>query len=178
MNYTQIGLAGEFYVLAQLAQRELVAAFTLSNTKSVDILVATPGLQGFRAVEVKTTVSGPRSGSIFADEPCYAWTMDAKHERLIDANLFYCFVLLRDCTQLPRFFIVPSTYVAAYVREQHAYWLRRRLKPGAETRMRLFRIRASDPLGFENNWGVLAGEPVQEKHLVLAEPWLEPGHLT
>jgi hypothetical protein len=44
--------------------------------------------------------------------------------------------------------------------------------------MRLFRIPASDPLGFENNWGVLAGEVVQEKHQVLAEPWLEPGRLT
>ena len=31
---------------------------------------------------------------------------------------------------------------------------------------------------FENHWGVLAGEAVQEKHLKLAEPWLEAGRLT
>ena len=69
-------------------------------------------------------------------------------------------------------------YVAAYVREQHAYWIRTRQKPVADTNMRQFRIPVSDPLGFENNWGVLAGEVVQEKHLLLAEPWLEPWCLT
>ena len=46
--------------------------------------------------------------------------MSTKHERLIGEDLFYCFVILRECTQLPRFFIVPSLYVATYVREQHA----------------------------------------------------------
>jgi hypothetical protein len=178
MDNTQVGLAGEFYVLAQLVQHDLVATLTLANTKGVDILVANPELNRLFKIEVKTTVNSPRNGSIFANEPCYCWPMSAKHERVIDANLFYCFVVLRGCTQLPRFFIVPSRYVATYVREQHAYWLRTRQKPVADTAMRMFRIPASDPLGFENNWVVLAGEAVQEKHLVLAEPWLEPGRLT
>jgi hypothetical protein len=178
MDSTQIGLAGEFYVLAQLVQHNLVATLTLANTKGVDILVANPELNRLFKIEVKTTASGPRYGSIFANEPCYAWPMSAKHECLIGEDLFYCFVVLRECTQLPRFFIVPSLYVATYVREQHAYWLRTRQKPVANTNMRLFRIPASDPLGFENNWGVLAGEAVQEKHRVLAEPWLDPGSLT
>jgi hypothetical protein len=104
--------------------------------------------------------------------------MSAKHERLIDADLFHCFAVLRECTQLPRFFIVPSRYVATYVRARHAYWRRTRQKPVADTTMRLFRVPASDPLGFENNWGVLAGGAVQEKHGVFADPWLEPGRLT
>jgi hypothetical protein len=39
MEYAQIGLAGEYYVLAQLAQRGLVGALTLGHTKGVDILV-------------------------------------------------------------------------------------------------------------------------------------------
>jgi hypothetical protein len=178
MDNTQIGLAGEFYVLAQLVQHDLVATLTLANTKGVDILVANPELKQLFKIEVKTTAGGPRYGSIFANEPCYAWPMSAKHEHLIDADLFYCFVVLRGCTQLPRFFIVPSRYVATYVRAQHAYWLRTRQKSGVDTHMRLFRIPASDPLGFENNWVVLAGGAVQEKHLVLADPWFEPGLLT
>lgn len=33
MDNTQIGLAGEFYVLAQLVQRGLAASLTLANTK-------------------------------------------------------------------------------------------------------------------------------------------------
>jgi hypothetical protein len=171
MDNTQIGLAGEFYVLAQLVQRGLVASLTLANTKGVDILVANATLHQRFKIEVKTTNSPPRRESLFAQEPCYAWPMRAQHECVMDANLFYCFVALRGCKHLPKFFIVPSLYVATYVREQHAYWLRTRQKPVADTAMRRFRIPASDPLGFEGNWAVLAGEAVQEKHLTLAEPW-------
>ena len=54
MDSTQIGLAGEFYVLAQLVQRGLMASLTLANAKGVDILVANakPGarLQGCSAL--------------------------------------------------------------------------------------------------------------------------------
>jgi hypothetical protein len=39
IDHTQIGLAGEYYVLAQLTQRSFVATLTLSTTKRVDILV-------------------------------------------------------------------------------------------------------------------------------------------
>src|SRR5439155_11308348 len=135
MDNTQIGLAGEFYVLAQLVQRGLVASLTLANTKGVDILVSNTTLNQLFKIEVKTTNSNPRRESLFAQEPCYAWPMSSKHERLVDSNLFYCFVALRGFEQLPKFFIVPSLYVATYVREQHAYWLRTRQKPVAETTM-------------------------------------------
>src|SRR6266516_499736 len=156
MDSTQIGLTGEFYVLAQLVQRGLVASLTLANTKGVDILVSNARLNRLFKIEVKTTDNSPRHESLFTDEPCYCWTMSAKHEHVVDANLFYCFVALRGLEQLPKSFIVPSLYVAMYVREQHAYWLRTRQRPVANTAMRRFRIKASDPLGFENNWGVLA----------------------
>jgi len=102
MDSTQVGLAGEFYVLAQLAQHDLVATFTLANTKGVDILVANIELNRLFKIEVKTTSRGPRYESLFANDPCYSWPMSAKHERLSDANLFYCFVVLRECTQLPK----------------------------------------------------------------------------
>lgn len=171
MDHTQTSLAGEFYVLAQLMQRGLVATLTLANTKGVDILVSNPELNRLFKIEVKTTVGEPRHGGIFADERCHTWPMSAKHEPRVSEDLFYVFVVLRGCTELPRFFVVPSGYVAAYVREQHAYWLRTRQTPGKPTTMRLFRIPASDPLGFEDTWGVLAGEPVPEHHQVPADPW-------
>jgi len=173
MDRTQIGLAGEFYVLAQLVQRNLIATFTLANTKGVDILVSNSELNRLFKIEVKTTGNNPHRELLFLDEPCYHWAMTAKHETLADLNLFYCFVALRGFTQLPKFFIVPSFYVAMYVREQHLYWLRTRQKPVTNTTMRRFRIPISDPLGFENNWGIFAGEMVQDKHLKLAESWFE-----
>lgn len=174
MDKTQLGLAGEFYVLAQLAQRGLVAALTLANTKGVDILVSNPELNRLFKVEVKTTDRGPAREKLFSEEPCYHWTMGAKHEREVDESLFYCFVLLQGNDLLPRFFIVPSAYAAAYVREQHAYWISSRQTVVGETTMRRFRIPVSDPLGFEGNWGVLAGDAVEATQLALCDPWFTP----
>ena len=39
LDKTQIGLTGEYYVLAQLSARGFIATLTLGNTKGVDILV-------------------------------------------------------------------------------------------------------------------------------------------
>jgi hypothetical protein len=58
MDNTQIGLAGEFYVLAQLVQRGLVASLTLANTKGVDILVSNARLNQLFKIEVKTSDRG------------------------------------------------------------------------------------------------------------------------
>ena len=52
MDNTQIGLTGEFYVLAQLMQHGLVATLTLGNTKGVDILVSDSELNRLYKVEV------------------------------------------------------------------------------------------------------------------------------
>jgi hypothetical protein len=98
--------------------------------------------------------------------------MSVKHERIDDDSLFYCFVVLRGTHELPHFFIVPSAYVAAYVREQHAYWVRKKHPAGADTSIRRFRIPVSDPLGFEDNWELLAGEPIPDCQRVLNEAWV------
>ena len=171
MDSTQIGLSGEFHVLAQLVQRGLVATLTLANTKGVDILVSDPDLDRLFRVEVKTTDRPPRRETLFSDEPNYVWAMGAKHEKLVDPRLFYCFVALQGLDQLPRFFVVPSEYVAAYVRQQHAYWLSTRVKPVAETSMRRFRIPMSDPLGFEGNWSVFADKSAPKSQCTLHESW-------
>lgn len=59
IDHTQIGLAGEYYVLAQLTQRGLIATLTLSTTKGVDILVTNQELDRLYKVEVKTTQRSP-----------------------------------------------------------------------------------------------------------------------
>lgn len=173
MDNTQTGLTGEFYVLAQLVHRGFVATLTLANTKGVDILVSNPLLNQLFKVEVKTTDRHPARETLFSEEPCYSWPMSAKHENIDDPSLFYCFVALRGVIELPRFFIVPSVYVATYVREQHLYWLRTRQKAVAETSMRRFRIPATDPLGFSENWNVFAGEKVQDRHCTLVDAWFK-----
>ena len=65
MDKSLIGLAGEYYVLAQLAQRNMIGTMTLSNTKGIDILVANqkisklykyrrPCFDSFRCLKIKS----------------------------------------------------------------------------------------------------------------------------
>jgi hypothetical protein len=180
VDSTNIGIAGEFYVLAQLAQRGLVASFTPANTKAVDILVFDESLDNFCKLEVKTTNQSPRRETLFSDEPVYSWPMSAKHERIADPRLFFCFVVLQGPCTLPLFFIVPSSYVADYVREQHLYWIRTRTQAVNPTAMRQFRIRTTDPLGFKDNWSILSGQSPPEHQVKLSEPWFshEGGKVT
>lgn len=172
MDKTHIGIAGEFYVLAQLAHRGLVASLTLANTKGIDILVSNPNLDHLLRVEVKTTDRQPTYESLFGAERFFKWPMSVKHEFLEDPKLFYCFVQLQAIGSLPRFFIVPSLYVAEYVREQHRFWERTRTREVSKSnKMRIFRIPASDPLGFEDNWAVFQNGVAEEHHLHVRESW-------
>lgn len=173
MNSTNIGIAGEFYVLAQLAQRGFVASFTLANTKGIDIIVINPPLDHFIKLEVKTTNSQPRKERPFSLDAVYAWPMSEKHETISDPRTFYCFVVLQGPSTLPLFFVVPSSYVAEYVREQHRYWVRTRTQPpDPSNKMRRFRIHLSDPLRFKDNWQPLTGVSPTPQQSHVMEPWV------
>jgi hypothetical protein len=84
--------------------------------------------------------------------------MDQKNEDIIEDNLFYCFVLLRELDQLPRFFILPSKKVAEYLKWEHKQWIDvPREKLPKETSIRTFRVglTSSDhEIGskYEDNW--------------------------
>lgn len=153
MDKNSLGLAGEYYVLAQLTQRGMVATLTLSNTKGVDILVTNQDINKLYKVEVKTTDRKPIVEKLFGKKPFYYWIMGEKHEKIVDKNLFYVFVNLQGENSLPKFFVVPSRYVARYVRWQHKHWLKSRKKKGKSTTMRKFRIEADDTK-YLNNWSV------------------------
>lgn len=147
------GLAGEFHVLAQLAERGLVGALTLGHTKGVDIVVTNPRTGSMRRVEVKTRRNNLGSETLFGPRPFYSWQMSAKHERIKDRELVYCLVALDDPASRPRFFLVPAEEVAKYVRWEHRKWLR--AHPRAKTNdIRRMRIDVSDPSGYEDNWSL------------------------
>ncbi len=82
------------------------------------------------------------------------WPLSKKHEDIVDDKLYYCFVALQGIDKLPMFFIVPSSDVAKYVREEHKHYLSTRKRPVKETAIRKFRIPIDDPQGYENNWEV------------------------
>ncbi len=154
-------MTGEFAVLSQLALRGLVATLTLGSTKGVDILVLNPKNKRIYQLEVKTRFrTNPTRGELL-----FEWVMNEKHEKIRDRSLLYCFVNINK-KDLFRFFVVPSSVVAAYVRREHQEW--RKKKPRlSDNKMRTFRLR--DKLGVdggkwsrvplamkhEGNWGLL-----------------------
>ncbi|MDP3696553.1 MAG: hypothetical protein Q8R55_00805 [Candidatus Taylorbacteria bacterium] len=158
MNKNAQSLAGEFAVLSQLALREMDANMTLGYTKNVDILVSNPKTGRMYKLEVKTSRNKPTRTRLFGNT--LDWQMSKKHENIMDRDLFYCFVNISGEGNVFRFFVVPSTVVARYVKEQHQYYLKDK-SSRKDTDRREFRllitnepnIFPSEQLNkWENNW--------------------------
>jgi hypothetical protein len=118
-------------------------------------------------LEVKTNFRNTRnqlSDSKVHGKTLSGWIMSEKHETIESPNLFYCFVNISKDTSAFKFYIIPSSVVARYVKEEHALWLRVKKREGKkvkETPMRIFRIgtRTEEyPIAtpaaelYENNW--------------------------
>lgn len=136
-----VALAGEFSVLSQLALQGYDANMTLGRTKNVDILVSNPKTNRFYQLEVKTKLEcrkRPVSSKLFG-RFLFDWIMNVKHEAISRPELWYCFVSINHESKAQRYFVVPSTIVAKYIKEEHQLWLN--AQPGRkDTQMRTFRI--------------------------------------
>jgi len=106
------GVAGEYYVAAELTARGYIASITLRNTKGVDILCSNEDASKSVAIQVKTNRRSTRD-----------WVLNQKSEDYYADNLFYVFVNLNEGVKAPDYFIVPSTEVAKFAKESHASWL-------------------------------------------------------
>lgn len=107
------GVAGEYFVAAELSRRGYIASITLRNTKGVDILCSNDDVTRQFGIQVKTNRRSNRE-----------WVLNSKSESYFADNLFYVFVNLHGTAKEPDYFIVPSTEVAQYVKETHAAWLK------------------------------------------------------
>jgi hypothetical protein len=136
-----VSLAGEFAVLSRLALWGYDANLTLGRTKEVDILISNPKTNELYQLEVKTNLRSPKKPSVSKIFGPYLsdWIMNEKHEKISRPELWYCFVAIDLSTQNARFFIVPSSIVSKYVKDEHLLWLDMTLN-GKDTSMRLFRI--------------------------------------
>ena len=50
----QIGIAGEYFVAAELSRRGHIASVTLKNTKGIDVLVTDADAENYIGIQVKT----------------------------------------------------------------------------------------------------------------------------
>lgn len=124
------GVAGEYFVAAELSKRGYVASITLRNTKGIDILASSEDGSTTRAIQVKASTGKNK-----------AWIVSQKAEDEFNDNLFYIFVNLKESNERADYYIVPSKVVADYVRKSHADWLSspsKSGKPRKDTSMRKF----------------------------------------
>src|SRR2546430_4501352 len=89
------GIAGEYFVAAELSRRGFVASLTLRNTKGIDVLASNADATKSVGIQVKTCQG---------IEP--EWLLNVKAEADSAANLFYVFVCLPD-RGAPSFHVVP-----------------------------------------------------------------------
>ena len=125
-----VGNAGEFYVLAQLAQRGYIAGKTDDGQTMIDVIATDP--ESLRAVNIQVkTRTGEGDG----------WLMSQKNETPHD-SLWYLLVQLNGASQLPDFYVAHSQVVAPRIRDAHKDWLsepKRNGDPRQDSSMRRFR---------------------------------------
>ena len=112
LESTLVGVAGEYFVAAELSIRGYLASITLRNSRGIDIIASSSNATRSVSIQVKSS-----SGNV------PKWMLTKKSESFWTVNHFYVFVLLRDVGSRPDFYIVPSQVVAEYVATSHSQWL-------------------------------------------------------
>jgi hypothetical protein len=140
----QAGIAGEYFVAAELTRRGYIASLTLRNTRGVDILASNLDATASVGIQVKA-----------AQNTRPIWLLNQKVEKQrLAKNLVFVFVLLPPIGS-PRFYVVPRRTVAVYARQFHKKWLselKRDGTPRKNTTMRVFRDLEEE---FRNRWDLL-----------------------
>lgn len=138
------GVAGEYFVAAELSRRGYEASINLKNTQGVDILVMNEEATRTAMIQVKTFQGSKRE-----------WILSKKAERISGPRLFYVFVLLNGLDGKPEFFIVPSADVAEYVAKDHSDWLKGVGKKGQQRNDNTMRQFRDQNGAYQDRWELL-----------------------
>jgi hypothetical protein len=133
-----VGVAGEYFVAAELSRRGYIASISMRNTKGIDILATNASAKRSVTIQCKTNQDGSSS-----------WLLNKKAETVISLNHFYVFVAIGSLEETPRFHVVPSHRVARDIKIHHRECLQR---GGEDNPIRKF----NDPEGsFVDRWDIL-----------------------
>ncbi len=139
MDKNLLGAAGEHLVLSRLLFKGFLAAQAPRGTRKVDILVNFIDGGAPSLIQVKASKQG-RNG----------WYMNAKHEKIFDRDLYYCFVDFEP--ENATVHVIPAEIVANVLAKDHKTWLDTPGKNGKahnDTTMRRLR---HDCFGTEPAW--------------------------
>lgn len=107
------GVAGEYFVAAELSRRGYIASISLRNTRGIDILATNQAATRNVTIQCKTSQRGTSK-----------WVLTDKSEGFQAENHYYVFVALRRAGERPSFHVVPSATVVTAIRESNEQWLR------------------------------------------------------
>jgi hypothetical protein len=122
------GVAGEYFVAAELSRSGFIASITLRNARGIDILATRPEWNRTIGIQVKTSQPSHR-----------AWPLSNKAEDCARPDLF--FVNLNGRGE-PSYHVVPTEKVADDCRPSHAGWLKtpgKNGKPHRDNAIRQFK---------------------------------------
>jgi hypothetical protein len=148
-SYNITGVAGEYFVAAELSRRGWIATLTLKNTPNIDVIATTPDGHRTLNIQVKTRSIGNRQG----------WILSKSIEKLVAGDNFYiAFVDLKGKDERPDYFLIPKNLFAKWMDRRHVEWL---ATPGRAGRMHVDNpIRCFDRPQFKvferyhNNWDI------------------------
>ncbi len=112
INKQLSGIAGEYYVAAEITRRGYLAAITLRNSDGVDIIASDIEGDTLFSIQVKTTQNKRK------------WILSQKVENETSEKKFFVFVNIpADIAIQPEYFIVNSKVLASNIYEGHRRWL-------------------------------------------------------
>jgi len=107
------GVAGEYFVAAELSRRGHIASVSLRNTRGIDILATNQNASRSITIQCKTNQLALK-----------VWVLSEKSEDFVSDDHFYVFVALRAVQERAAYHIVPSRAVADHISKSHRHWLR------------------------------------------------------
>lgn len=139
------GIAGTYYVAAELSNFGYIALVTMKNTSGIDILVSSEKTFNSIGIQVKTNQSGNRKG----------WLLSEKNETLCNSNLVYIFVNINSANTKPDFYIVPSVIVSETITKGHQSWLKTPSKSGLPHKDTSLRMFFDNEERYKNKWELI-----------------------
>ena len=148
-TYNITGVAGEYFVAAELSRRGWIATVTLKNTPNIDVIATTP--DGLRSINIQVKTRSIKNR--------YGWILNRTIEKPMQGENFYvAFVDLKGIEERPDFYLIPRSLFSKWIAERHSQWL---ATPGRAGKAHVDSpIRAFDKPQFEvfekyhNNWNI------------------------
>ena len=147
LESTLVGVAGEYFVAAELSIRGYLASVTLRNSRGIDIIASNSDASRSVSIQVKTSKKGAAR-----------WVMGKKAESFCSDNHFYVFVVLHETGIRPDYYVVPSIVVANYISGTHKAWLKGKKRDGTFRKDAGFRFFEDKEGQYKELWGLLGLE--------------------